>query len=224
VAGVESLRALIDDLPEELARQSLTHTSWTKHRADSYLRLAFIGDSVLSLAVSTEIYPRFPRKSAGRLTTIRAQAVSRRSCAKVAAELGIPEMLRTAAPEGEGRSAETLLETERTLAELMEAFIGACYLHFGYETTAAAVVEAFAGQVDFAVENLVDFKSALQEALAREGVKVSYRVVAEDGPPHARSFTVVADVEGKSMGQGRGRSKKDAEQAAAGEALKELSG
>jgi ribonuclease-3 len=222
VAGVASLRALIDDLPDDLARQAVTHTSWTKHRADSYLRLAFIGDSVLSLAVSTEIYPRFPRKSAGRLTTIRAQAVSRKSCARVASELGIPEMLRAAAPEGEGRSAETLLETERTLAELMESFIGACYLHYGYERTAETVAEAFAGEVDFAVENVVDFKSALQEQLARDGSRVTYRVVGEDGPPHARSFTVVADVGGNVLGQGRGRSKKEAEQAAAGEALKEL--
>jgi ribonuclease III len=142
----------------------------------------------------------------------------------VAAELGIPEMLRAAAPEGEGRSAETLLDTERTLAELMEAFIGACYLHHGYEATAEAVAEAFAGQIEFAVENLVDFKSALQERLARDGAKVAYRVVGEDGPPHARFFTVVAQVDGRVLGQGRGRSKKDAEQAAAGEALKELAG
>ena len=104
----------------------------------------------------------------------------------------------------------------------VEAVIGACYLHAGYERTAAAVVEAFDPEIERALANPVDFKSALQELLARRGEEVSYAVTAEDGPPHARSYTVVATSEGRELGRGGGRSKKQAEQEAAHEALEGL--
>lgn len=189
---------------------------------DAYDRLAFIGDSVLGLAVSTDILPRFPRHSAGRLTKVRAQAVSGRACAEVARELGLPARLREAAPAEGGRSVEVLLATERTLASVVEAVIGACYLTYGYERTAAAVVAAFTPQIDFAAENVTDFKSALQERLARSGASVAYKVVREEGPPHDRRFEVVAEVSGEVRGRGGGRSKKAAEQLAAQEALEGL--
>ena len=90
-----------------LRRQAFTHASWVEHRAESYERLAFLGDVVLSLAVSTHLYPRFERHGAGRLTKVRAQAVSGASCARVAAGLGVPDELRAAAPPGSpGRSAD----------------------------------------------------------------------------------------------------------------------
>ena len=84
------LNELLDELPEELARQVFTHASWTERRSDSYARLAFLGDSVLGLAVTTHLYPRLEaeRFGAGRLTKIRAQAVSGRSCRAVAERLG----------------------------------------------------------------------------------------------------------------------------------------
>jgi ribonuclease-3 len=100
--------------------------------------------------------------------------------------------------------------------------IGACYLHAGYERTAAAVVEAFEPEIARAFENPVDFKSALQELLARRGAEVSYSVAAEDGPPHARSYTVLAVSQGRELGRGRGGSKKQAEQEAAREALESI--
>src|ERR1043165_1682808 len=91
---------MLERVPDELARQAVTHSSWTDKRSDSYERLAFLGDSVLGLAVTTHLYPRLQPDSygAGRLTKIRAQAVSGRSCRAVAERLGIPERLRTAAP------------------------------------------------------------------------------------------------------------------------------
>ncbi len=97
--------------------------------------------------------------------------------------------------------------------------IGACYLHHGFETTAEATVAAFAEQIELASETLLDFKSALQERLAREGSRVIYEVVREAGRPHDRSFEVAAKVDGEVIGRGSGRSKKAAEQAAAAEAL-----
>jgi ribonuclease III len=222
--GVVLLQALLDELPEELARQVFTHASWTERRSDSYTRLAFLGDSVLGLAVTTHLYPRLEaeRFGAGRLTKIRAQAVSGRSCRMVAERLKVGERLRAAAPEsGEGRLVG-LLETERVLASVIEAVIGACYLHSGYERTAEAVVEAFAPEIEHAMDHPLDFKSALQEQLARRGETIEYEVTDQHGPPHDRTFVVAALVDGKPLGSGRGRSKKHAEQQAAGEALESL--
>jgi ribonuclease-3 len=202
----------------------VTHSSWTERRSDSYERLAFLGDSVLSLAVTTHLYPRLEaeRFGAGRLTKIRAQAVSGRSCMAVAERIGMPERLRAAAPEATGQNADALVRTERVLASVIEAVIGACYLAFGYEDTAKAVVEAFAPEIEEALEHPVDFKSALQERLARRGELVAYEVTAEEGPPHDRVFTVEATVAGVEVGQGQGRSKKDAEQEAARVALEAM--
>jgi ribonuclease-3 len=202
----------------------VTHSSWTDKRSDSYERLAFLGDSVLSLAVTTHLFPRLEadRFGAGRLTKIRAQAVSGRSCMAVAERIGMPERLLVAAPEGLGQNAASLVRTERVLASVIEAVIGACYLAFGYETTAAAVVEAFEPEIEGALEHPVDFKSALQERLARRGDTVVYEVTAEEGPPHDRVFTVAATVAGVDVGSGQGRSKKDAEQEAARVALEAM--
>jgi len=212
-------------LPDDLARQAVTHSSWTERRSDSYERLAFLGDSVLSLAVTTHLYPRLEADAygAGRLTKIRAQAVSGRSCREVAERLGIPERLRNAAPDSvAGPATEQLAQTERVLASVIEAVIGACYLAYGYEQTADAVVEAFTPEIEQALTQPADFKSALQERLARRGTLVTYEISAEEGPPHQRTFEVMAMVEGVEIARGSGRSKKDAEQAAAEAALESL--
>ena len=201
-----------------MRRQALTHASWVENRQESYDRLAFLGDSVLGLAVSSDLFPRFPHAGAGRLTKLRAQAVARGACAEVARDLGLPEMLRDAAGEG-GRSADELVDSDRVLASVCEAVIGAVYLEHGYDQTAPTVVEAFADQVEEALESPDDFKSLLQEKLARRGDVVEYVIVREDGPPHDRSFESVAQVEGEEIGRGAGKSKKAAEQSAALAAL-----
>ncbi len=221
---MERLRALLDDLPEDLGQQVFTHASWTERRSDSYSRLAFLGDSVLGLAVTTHLFPRLEaeRYGAGRLTKIRAQAVSGPSCREVAERLGVPERLKAAAPDGVGQAAANLVETERVLASVIEAVIGAVYLHNGYDTTAEAVVEAFQPEIERALDHPVDFKSTLQERLARRGQTVTYEVTAELGPPHDRTFEVAAIVEEQPVATGSGRSKKHAEQAAAQAALDDL--
>ena len=223
-ASQATLHELLDEVADDVAAQVFTHSSWSSRRADSYERLAFLGDSVLALAVTTHLYPRLEadRYGAGSLTKIRAQAVSGRSCAAVAERLGIPERLEAAAPAGAASSVRTLISTERVLASVIEAVIGACFLAFGYERTAAAVVEAFTGEIDDALEHPVDFKSALQERLARRGALVSYDVIEEQGPPHDRTFQIKATIGGVEVGRGTGRSKKDAEQEAAHAALEEL--
>jgi ribonuclease III len=211
-------------LPDELAGPVFTHASWTTRRSDSYERLAFLGDSVLALAVTTHLYPRLDaeRFGAGDLTKVRAQAVSGRSCRSVAERLDVPRRLREAAPPEAAPTVESLIGTERVLASVIEAVIGACYLEFGYDVTAAAVVEAFAPEIDDALEHPVDFKSALQERLARRGELVTYSVVDERGPPHDRTFSISATIDGVEVGRGSGRSKKDAEQEAAQKALEAI--
>ncbi len=219
------LRALLDGLPAELRSQALTHSSWTENRSDSYGRLAFLGDSVLGLALAEHLFRRYPHADIGRLTKMHGQAVSGRACAEVAAALGVPGLLKSMAPvelEG-GIDVPALLASERALASVCEAVIGACYLHHGFETTAQATVTAFATELELASERLLDFKSALQERLARAGSRVKYEVTGESGPPHDRYFEVAASVNGEVLGRGSGRSKKSAEQAAAEEALQQLS-
>ncbi len=218
------LRDLLDQLPDKLAANVFTHASWTARRSDSYERLAFLGDSVLSLAVTAHLYPRLEaeRFGAGRLTKIRAQAVSGRSCRVVAERLDVPDRLRAAAPPAAASTVEALISTERVLASVIEAVIGAVYLTFGYERTADAVVESFQPEIDDALEHPVDYKSALQERLARRGALVTYAVVEEAGPPHNRTFAISARISGVEVGRGTGRSKKDAEQEAAQAALEGL--
>jgi ribonuclease-3 len=140
----------------------------------------------------------------------------------VAERLGVPERLYAAAPSGVGSNLPALIRTERVLASVIEAVIGACYLAFGYDRTAEAVGEAFEPEVADALEHPVDFKSALQEQLAQRGELVRYLVVSEEGPPHDRVFSVGALVGGVELGRGSGRSKKDAEQEAARSALEAI--
>jgi ribonuclease-3 len=214
-----SLAGLIEDLPPDLLLQALTHSSWTQDRAASYERLAFLGDSVLGLAVAAEVFARFPDLDSGRLTKIHNQAVSGVSCAEVGRQLKVPEMLRSLQEADGGIPVETLLAGERPLPEVTEALIGACFLAFGFERTAAAVAEAFEDRIEISAETRIDFKSALQELLARRGASVSYEVLGEAGPPHDRTFEVAAVLDGEEVGRGSGRSKKAAEQVAAEQAL-----
>jgi ribonuclease III len=221
-----TLSTLVAELPEDLRSQALTHSSWTEERTESYERLAYLGDSVLALAVARDLVDRFPDVDAGGLTKVHNQAVRGVSCAEVGRELGVPEMLQANEPEEMqlGIPAEVLLSGERPLPEATEALIGACFLAFGFERTAAAVAAAFEARIEHAAETRIDFKSALQELLARRHARVSYEVIAESGPPHRRKFEVAAVIDGEWVGEGEGRSKKAAEQDAAEKALKRLDG
>lgn len=218
------LRELIDRLPAEVRQTALTHTSWAGDRIGSYERLALLGDSVLGLAVADELYRVLPDENAGTLTKILNQTVSGTSCAAVGNAIGIPDLLIEADPgDGNGNgnrtSARLLLEGSRPLPEITEAMIGACYLEFGFTRTAGAVIAAFGSEIDRARHRRADFKSALQERAARDGVDVAYRVDAATGPAHDRTYRVTVLIGGEEAGTGEGRSKKAAGQAAAAAAL-----
>jgi ribonuclease-3 len=200
-----------------------THSSWAPDRASSYERLEFLGDSVLELAIARALYDGYPDFSEGRLAKIRSHVVSRASCAVVARDLGLADRLeergRELIPEDE---LNRLKRNRNVLAALLEASLAALFLEHGFEQIESAIVDAFQDRIDYALTSHVDFKTELQEALARRGQSVSYSVLEVDGPPHDRMFTCSANVDGEKTGVGRGRSKKAAEQAAAQEVLAKL--
>jgi ribonuclease III len=219
--AVEPLAALIAELSEEARAQAVTHSSWTDRRVHSWGRPAFLGDSVLGLVVAQELYRRFPRADIGRLTKVHGQAVSGRACAEVARRLGVAAMLAARHPEATegGIAVEELVASERAMASITEALIGAVYLGFGIERTAPAVLAAFTPEIELATDTVLDFKSTLQELLARSGELVTYAVTDEAGPPHNRRFEVEARIGDEVIGRGSGPSKKAAEQVAASAAL-----
>jgi ribonuclease-3 len=219
----DRLLRLAERLDEAVLHQVFTHSSLVVERSRSYERLEFLGDSVLSLCITTELYRRFPGYAEGHLARLRAYIVSRATCAKVAERLKLGTMLRELAGRGhdDGEIAQ-LMVNQNVLADLTEALIGAIYVTFGYEAVRPAVVEAFDEHIEFARSSYVDHKTELQENLAKMGRTVSYRVVDVIGPPHDRQFEIEASVDGEIVGHGVGRSKKRAEQEAAEEALREL--
>ena len=216
------MRQLVDRLPEGARRRALTHSSWVEDRSLSYERLEFLGDSVLGLAIARHLYDRFPQRPEGDLARIRAHVVSRESCAQVGRDLELsPGLLRRAEELGaEPVAAAQIAASDSVLAQVVEAVIGAALLEFGHDITAAAVVDAFAGRVEYALGEHVDHKTVLQEELARRGRTVTYSLVETIGPDHDRRFTSAALSAGEELGRGSGASKKASEQAAAREALR----
>jgi ribonuclease-3 len=174
---------------------------------------------VLELAVARELYERYPDFSEGRLAKIRSHVVSRASCAIVARQLELGPKLAERAqglPEDE---LDRLTRNRNVLAALLEAALAALFLERGFEPIEGAVVAAFSERIDYALNTHVDHKTELQEALARAGRQVSYAVLEVQGPPHERTFTCAANIDGEEMGMGQGPSKKAAEQEAARLAL-----
>jgi ribonuclease-3 len=217
-----TLLALIQALPEQRLRHAFTHASWAPSRADSYERLEFLGDSVLGLAIAEELYDRFPNEPEGRLAKIRAHVVSRQSCAIVGKRMGLGELFASNAGTVDSDELRRLAANRNVLAALVEACLGALYLEHSFEAIRRPIVDAFKERIDYALEGHVDYKTELQEELARRGLAVSYSVLDVSGPPHDRSFTCAATIDGETLGTGRGASKKAAEQAAAREALERL--
>jgi ribonuclease-3 len=178
---------------------------------------------VLELAVAQALYDRYPDFSEGRLAKIRSHVVSRQSCAQVAKELDLGPML--ASRGGDSLPQEELarlVANRNVLAALLEAALAAAFLEWGFEAVEPSIVAAFSDQIDYAAEQHVDHKTELQELLARRRQQVVYSVVDAEGPAHDRRFTCAAVIDGVQSGVGTGRTKKEAEQEAAREALERL--
>jgi ribonuclease-3 len=177
---------------------------------------------VLELAVARHLYERYPEFTEGRLAKIRSHVVSRRACAAVAIELGLGEQLleRGASPQPE--ELAKLAKNRNVLAALLEAALAAVFLERGFEGVQGAVVEAFRSQMEYAATHSVDYKTELQEELARIRKQVIYMVLEMEGPAHDRRFTSAAVIDGQQLGVGTGSTKKEAEQEAALQALEAL--
>jgi ribonuclease-3 len=222
IAGTGELGRLISELTPAQLEPVFTHASWAEDRSESYERLEFLGDSVLELAIARAVFERFGDASEGRLAKIRAHVVSRQSCASVAKELGLGERLLEHAGDIPADELQRIVRSRNVLAALMEAAIAALYLEHGFERIEPAIVAAFSEKIEYARSSHVDYKTELQEALARSGRQVHYTVLEVEGPPHDRRFVCAAHVAGAQLGIGRGSTKKAAEQEAARQALEAL--
>jgi ribonuclease III len=199
-----------------------THASWASDRAASYERLEFLGDSVLELAIARALYDRYPAFSEGRLAKIRSHVVSRASCAVVARQLDLGKQLLERGADTPADELERLAKNRNVLAALLEAALAALFLEHGFQEVEQPIVAAFEPRIEYALTTHVDYKTELQEGVARRGRSVSYSVLEVEGPPHDRRFTCAAVVDGEQLGVGSGASKKAAEQEAAKQALAAL--
>ena len=220
--GPAELGRLIGELPEDRLEMVFTHASWADDRAASYERLEFLGDSVLELAIARAVFDRFPDASEGRLAKIRAHVVSRQSCSTVAKQLQLGDRLLEYAGGIPSDELQRISRSRNVLAAVLEAAIAALYLELGFERIEPAIVAAFSANIEYARSSHVDYKTELQEALARSGRQVHYTVLEVEGPPHDRRFVCAAHVAGVQLGVGRGSTKKAAEQEAARQALEAL--
>ncbi len=208
------MRKLIDDLPRETLARAFTHPSLTTEPTESYERLEFLGDAVLGFVIARALYERFPGEREGHLSRVRALVVSRKSCAEVARDLELGALVQDRTEISRGIS-----ESSNVLAALVESVIAALYLEYGLAAIEGPVAEAFEPRIGEADLLPVDDKTRLQESLARTKQRVTYSVLEVAGPPHDRHFTCAAVIDGEQVGIGSGRTKKEAEQEAAREAL-----
>jgi len=216
------LADLLGRLAPARRRQVLTHRSWAPSRERSYERLEFLGDSVLQLVVTAELFRRHPDAPEGELTWMRQQVVGGEACAAAARAGGLPEALVAAAPAPAREEAELVGARQSVQAALVEALIGACWLDLGAEAAERIVLDAFGPALDAAERGGRDPKTALQEAAARRRLEVRYELAGSSGPAHARTFETHALVGGRTLGTGSGPSKQASEQAAAAVALGRL--
>ena len=207
-----------------LLDEALTHPSYTNEAKDSIPhneRLEFLGDAVLELASSTYLYAHFPACSEGELTKMRASLVQSETLARLARALALGSYLRL----GRGEMHNGGADRQNNLENAFEAVIGAVYLDQGWETAQDYVARQLAEEVLCVKPTHVarDYKTALQEHIQQKRrERVSYELIAESGPDHDKRFTIRVLVGEQTMGEGTGRSKKEAEQHAAACALQHL--
>jgi len=206
----------------ELLARALAHRSWCAETAgtDSNERLEFLGDAVLGLIVTDHIFRTYPLLPEGELAKVRASVVNAGVLAELAAEL----RLGTALLLGKGEDQSGGREKPSILADAMEAVIGAVYLDRGWDGAWGLVMRLLGERIAEAAAGPggQDFKTRLQELAARRFDELPRYHVADDGPDHAKRFFATVYVAGEPHGAGEGRSKKQAEQAAAREAWQTL--
>ncbi len=209
---------------KNLLEQALTHKSWVnenKNKREHNERFEFLGDAILEFIVSKEIFNTFPNKEEGYLTALRANLVNTKNLASVARKLKIGEKLYLSHGEEEGGGREN----PSLLADTMEAVIGALFLDRGVDAAFDFVKKHLLSEIPEKISKpLKDAKSRLQEYVQAQGYSApSYKVLKESGPDHNKKFVLEVLVNGESQGRGTGKSKSSATQAAAKDALKQIS-
>jgi len=208
-----------------LLEQALTHSSRSNEVGQGHLgcneRLEFLGDSILGFVVAEALYQAFPDRPEGEMTKMRAELVCESSLAEASVPLQLGENLRL------GRGEEHCGGHQRPsmIADAFEAVLAAIYLDGGEGAARSFLERTILPKIATARPAKNDYKTLLQEAVQKHGHSApTYQMVGESGPDHQKSFTAQVIFEGKVLGEGSGRSKKEAEQAAASAALNRLKG
>jgi len=218
------LRAALGDpqLDPELLERALTHRSYAYENGGlpTNERLEFLGDSVLGVVVTETLYRTHPDLSEGRLAKLRAAVVNARALAEVGRSIGVGAHVKL----GRGEESTGGREKASILSDTVEAVIGAVHLSGGFETSAVVVHRLFDPLIEAAsaMGAGLDWKTSLQELSAEHGLGVPEYVIEDDGPDHMKTFTAQVKVGDTLYGNGVGRSKKEAEQAAAETAYGEI--
>ena len=210
----------------QLLEQALVHRSFVNEQgwspSDSYERMEYLGDAVLELAISEELYRRCPDLQEGELTKARSALVCRETLAQVARNAHLGELLLL----GKGEEASGGRQRESILAAVFESLVAAVYLDQDFAEARRFILKAMATEIEEFLSGEAQQenpKSHLQELVQAQGLpSPRYRLVSAEGPDHGPVFTVEVLVEGQVMGIGHGGSKSDAERIAAKEALVQL--
>ena len=207
-----------------LLENALTHSSYANENKakgeSSNERLEFLGDSVLGMVVADHLYRNHPDMPEGELTRTRAALVCEESLVEVAGQLELGQYLKL----GRGEDAGGGRQRPSIQADAVEAVIAAVYLDGGIGSARKLITRFILTNTRREQEGVIrDFKTALQELVQREsGQVLTYHLLGESGPDHAKVFSVAVELNGKPLGAGEGRSKKEAEQAAAKAAVEKL--
>lgn len=226
-----SRQALLDavgvELPEELVTLALTHRSYAYENGGlpTNERLEFLGDAVLGLTITDELFHRHPERSEGDLAKLRASVVNTQALADVARHLS-EHGLGAHMLLGRGEANTGGADKSSILADGMESLLGAIYLHHGMEVAREAILRIFGPLLDAAptLGAGLDWKTSLQELTASRSLGAPSYAVTSTGPDHHKEFTAVVVVNNTEYGSGVGRSKKEAEQKAAAAAYQALEG
>ena len=210
---------------QELLVQALTHRSYANERdigVDNQ-RLEYLGDAVLDLVISTELFSRYPELPEGKLSYLRSQLVCEKSLAAQARKISLGECILL----GKGEAQSGGQEKDSVLADAYEAVLAAIYMDSGFQRTNATVVAQFDSLLSSVVSGakISDYKTRLQEIIqADKDERPHYAIVDVGGPPHARVYTAIVSAGEEPLGEGTGCSKKAAQQDAARVALEALGG
>lgn len=207
-----------------LLENALRHSSYANETKDPAItsneRLEFLGDSVLGFVTAKYLYQHYPEQPEGSMTKLRAELVCEHALHAVARELDLGKALRL----GKGEELSGGRERTSILADAVESVIAAMFLDGGMEVAEKFILERVLSALDKGLPlQDTDNKTRLQELVQHQGSQtLSYAVTGESGPDHKKEFTVSVSLNGEAVGRGVGKTKKEAEQAAAGDALKKM--